>query len=261
MESQVIDPHSPVNPHPSDASAIPFKRLHIAASRLERLDAHTLKMMTDSSWIHLGETETDWRTRFKTELSVLNLRNCCQILYRVVKPRYTTEALKQHYAQTTFLPFNYQAGDQFDFADESFDFIYSEHFLEHLFFDEAVALLQECDRLLKPGGVVRVCVPDADLRTYAKPEPAGFPGNLVAWNHPDKHKTRWSVYSLTTAMQTAALNPYPLVYCDKDGEFFQNIPSNDVPAYKTSLDKEMINSFAYIRRPQSLIVDAIKAHS
>jgi len=46
------------------------------------------------------------------------------------------------------------------FHDETFDVVYHSHFLEHL--DRAVApiVLAECRRVLKPGGILRVVVPD-----------------------------------------------------------------------------------------------------
>lgn len=46
------------------------------------------------------------------------------------------------------------------FADNTADFVYSSHFLEHLFKKDALTLLKESCRVLKPGGTVRVCVPD-----------------------------------------------------------------------------------------------------
>jgi predicted SAM-dependent methyltransferase len=46
------------------------------------------------------------------------------------------------------------------FADDCVDFVYSSHFLEHLFRPDALRLLRETHRVLRPGGVVRVCVPD-----------------------------------------------------------------------------------------------------
>lgn len=52
--------------------------------------------------------------------------------------------------------------------DSSFDFIYSEHFLEHIDRKSALNLMSECRRVLKPGGVVRIAMPDLDevLRAY-----------------------------------------------------------------------------------------------
>ncbi len=45
-------------------------------------------------------------------------------------------------------------------ADETAEFVYHEHFLEHLTVKEGLALLRECRRLLMPGGVLRVAMPD-----------------------------------------------------------------------------------------------------
>lgn len=42
----------------------------------------------------------------------------------------------------------------------SVDFIYSSHFFEHLFKDDAAALLKSCARALKPGGSIRISIPD-----------------------------------------------------------------------------------------------------
>ncbi len=44
--------------------------------------------------------------------------------------------------------------------DNSFTAVYASHLLEHLHLDEADRLLKECYRVLRPGGVVRVVVPD-----------------------------------------------------------------------------------------------------
>ena len=46
------------------------------------------------------------------------------------------------------------------FADASMDVVYSSHFVEHLFRDEAVVLMSEALRVLKPGGRIRIAVPD-----------------------------------------------------------------------------------------------------
>jgi SAM-dependent methyltransferase len=46
------------------------------------------------------------------------------------------------------------------FADESIDVVYSSHFLEHLSRQEGAQLLRDCRRVLKPGGILRIVVPD-----------------------------------------------------------------------------------------------------
>ena len=51
------------------------------------------------------------------------------------------------------------------------DIVYSEHVLEHLEAEDAVAWLREIFRLLSPGGRVRLGVPDASL--YLKAYAAG----------------------------------------------------------------------------------------
>ena len=48
----------------------------------------------------------------------------------------------------------------FPIADGSCEYIFHEHFLEHLTVPEGLAFLHECRRLLAPGGVLRVAMPD-----------------------------------------------------------------------------------------------------
>ena len=48
------------------------------------------------------------------------------------------------------------------FRNENFDAVYSSHVLEHLSPPEGVRLVQELFRILKPGGVARLVVPDLE---------------------------------------------------------------------------------------------------
>ena len=52
------------------------------------------------------------------------------------------------------------AGEKFPFQDNSIDAIYSEHLFEHLHFTQAVNMLDECHRVLKPSGAIRIATPD-----------------------------------------------------------------------------------------------------
>jgi len=46
------------------------------------------------------------------------------------------------------------------FQNDSADFIFNEHFLEHLTWDEGLQTIKEFMRVLKPGGVLRIAMPD-----------------------------------------------------------------------------------------------------
>lgn len=56
--------------------------------------------------------------------------------------------------------------------DESLDAVFSEHFIEHISFQDGSRLLTECFRCLKPGGVLRIVTPDLSFlwRLYAEPD-------------------------------------------------------------------------------------------
>jgi predicted SAM-dependent methyltransferase len=47
--------------------------------------------------------------------------------------------------------------------DAVFDGIFTEHTLEHLNYTEVARILAECRRILKPGGIIRIVVPDLSI--------------------------------------------------------------------------------------------------
>lgn len=46
------------------------------------------------------------------------------------------------------------------FPDETFDYVFSEHMIEHICYQDAMRLIEEVYRILKPGGRVRISTPD-----------------------------------------------------------------------------------------------------
>ncbi len=254
------------------------RRLHLGSGHLEKLPEGPRREFIQPIWLNLGPSEP-WNPKPPSDrpldLAGLPLRKRGLKLLRAARsrlqrrqqePRWRAECerLRQECAGARVAPFWYEKGNQLPFPDGTFTFIYSEHFFEHLFLDEAAALFQECYRILHPGGVLRTSVPDADLRTYAPIEPPGInqmnqrPYEDVPWTHPGKHKTRWNIYSLSWVLEQTGFRTRPVVYCDKQGRYHQDWPTPADSAYDRVADREAVFSTSHIRRPESLIVDAIK---
>jgi predicted SAM-dependent methyltransferase len=244
-------------------------RLQIGTSRLENFSPEVRDVFLTDKWIHLGDSEHSPSELDRNSISyvfqVLAMSSPSDIIKKasskigaLTKTNSTQSEVDDYYSMTNFQPFLYEKGDRLKFEDNQFTFIYSEHFFEHLFFDEAVSLFKECYRMLATGGVMRICVPDADLRTYEAPEPAGYPDPKLSWNHPSKHKMRWSVYSLVESLQLVGFTAAPVAYCDKDGAFINEDLSSKEDIYSDCQDREMLFSLQYVTRKHSLIVDGIK---
>lgn len=64
----------------------------------------------------------------------------------------------------------YDIRRSFPFDDNSVDVVYHSHVLEHIPKAEVPEFLQECYRVLKPGGIMRVVVPDLEqiIRQYIR---------------------------------------------------------------------------------------------
>ena len=64
------------------------------------------------------------------------------------------------------------AGKQFPFESNSFEYVYSEHIFEHLSFSQSWNMLSECHRILTINGVIRIAIPHIDFlfALYEDPE-------------------------------------------------------------------------------------------
>jgi predicted SAM-dependent methyltransferase len=53
--------------------------------------------------------------------------------------------------------------------DRTFDYIFAEHFIEHLDYNQGCTFLHECFRILKPGSKIRLATPDLNflVRIYS----------------------------------------------------------------------------------------------
>lgn len=220
-------------------------RLQLGTSRLELLSPAARRTFVDASWIHLGDGPPP---QLKTFAKMLLRRG----------PGFS--AIKQMYRQTEFRTWFWRDTDALPFDDGQFTFIFSEHFFEHLPQATGIALMKECWRVLRPGGVLRTVVPDADLRTYEAPEELNFPANAPAGS-PAKHKMRWSVYSLSAALRDCGFQPVALDYCTTEKTHVQKSPADIAGEYGECADWETVRDLSYISRRLSLIVDGVKRGS
>jgi SAM-dependent methyltransferase len=55
------------------------------------------------------------------------------------------------------------ATQPFPIPDNSFDYIFTEHMIEHIGYWEGYRMLEECYRILKPGGKIRISCPSIEL--------------------------------------------------------------------------------------------------
>jgi predicted SAM-dependent methyltransferase len=101
------------------------------------------------------------------------------------------------------------------FPDVSAEAIFHEHLLEHLPLDAAARLIEESHRVLRPGGVMRIAVPDAGryLLSYASGGQGliadyrpGRPTNLLAAQevfYLHGHRSAWDLETLGLFVQAA----------------------------------------------------------
>ena len=79
------------------------------------------------------------------------------------------------------------------YPDGAVDAIYSSHMLEHIYLNEAKVLLSEAFRVLRPGGVIRLALPDAErlVRSFLEdvdrdPAQSALRFNAGLWTYPSE---------------------------------------------------------------------------
>jgi SAM-dependent methyltransferase len=90
--------------------------------------------------------------------------------------------------------------------------IFHEHFLEHLPLEDAIGSLRQCHRLLQPGGVLRIGVPDFRMHMQSYVESDGFlesirpgrPAPLLALNelvYSYGHRSLWDIETFQLVLE------------------------------------------------------------
>ncbi len=70
----------------------------------------------------------------------------------------------------------------FPLPDNAFQYVFTEHMIEHLNYQAGAGMLAECARVLKPGGKIRIATPDlAVLLALYGPEKTQVQQEYIAW--------------------------------------------------------------------------------
>lgn len=75
----------------------------------------------------------------------------------------------------------------FPFPGDAFDFVFSEHMIEHLSYEQGQMMLRECHRVMKPGGRIRIVTPDLKFLTGMH----GRPKNEVQRRYVEWASRKW----------------------------------------------------------------------
>lgn len=140
------------------------------------------------------------------------------------------------------------------FAPGSVDALFAEHVWEHLVPEDAITAARTCHRFLKPGGSLRVAVPDGlhpNPDYIAAVRPGGTGGGA------DDHKVLYDHASLRAVFEAAGFAVELLEYFDEEGVFHRTDWSDERGHVRRSARYDERNSgraLAYT----SIILDAVK---
>jgi predicted SAM-dependent methyltransferase len=100
---------------------------------------------------------------------------------------------------------------RFNFNDCTFDYVFCSHFIEHLYPDDAKFCVKQVFRVLKPGGIFRVIVPDLDkiVDEYKPQFSEDFCYYIFEARHrsdKDRHHWHYNELSLTKLLREAGFN-------------------------------------------------------
>lgn len=140
------------------------------------------------------------------------------------------------------------------FTENSIDRILAEHVWEHLTPDEGQLAFNNCYYYLKPGGVLRVAVPDGfnpseEYINYVKPGGTG--------NGADDHKLLYNYKIMSGFLENAGFEVKLLEYFDENGQFHKSPWSPEDGMIRRSADHDSRNQGGKLGYT-SLIIDAHK---
>ncbi len=96
----------------------------------------------------------------------------------------THQRWQQHQSGIFRQVYHLNATKPFPYPDNTFLAVFSCHMLEHLYADQAQTSIAEMFRVLRPGGICRIVVPDLDkmVGEYDPEHPEIFLERMLEWS-------------------------------------------------------------------------------
>ena len=125
------------------------------------------------------------------------------------------------------------------FADSCFDAVYHSHLLEHFSKADGAALLRDCSRILKLGGIIRIVVPDFEklVRLYLE-----VLERAICGDHEAQKRYDWIILEMIDQM----------VRNRPGGEMLEYWKQNPMPAEDFVIERcgsEVLNALSVLRNP------------
>ncbi|MCF0053788.1 methyltransferase domain-containing protein [Dyadobacter sp. LJ53] len=141
------------------------------------------------------------------------------------------------------------------FNESSIDKILAEHVWEHLTLEEGQLAFKHCHTYLKPGGFLRVAVPDGfnpseEYINYVKPGGTG--------NGADDHKLLYNYQIMSRSLESVGFTVKKLEYFDENGQFHKSPWNPEDGMIRRSADHDSRNAGGKLGYT-SLIIDAYKS--
>lgn len=103
--------------------------------------------VSPAGWINIDRSPSLTIARIPGAKALLNY---CGVLQDVHMIEWPSSIMRHDF--TNGLPFN----------DRTVEAVYTSHALEHVYLDQVAAVLRECRRVLRSGGILRIALPDAE---------------------------------------------------------------------------------------------------
>lgn len=113
-------------------------------------------------WINIDSSLNAFLSNFPKHILVLLFKLNNFVLKKIYNSKLgvSQKEFLRILKENRFIHHNLEYG--LPFNDESVDYIYSSHFFEHVFKEDAQKLIKESFRVLKKGGIIRIGVPDLE---------------------------------------------------------------------------------------------------